>query len=250
MELGARLPLIVRYKLASKGVSFSDVISTVDYAPTILAFAGVASLRNYDTDGVSWAALMLGTGPLPSRAAVGVEIAYDRAVVGARYKLVAAAQGAEANTLATAGVRGLYPAWGAAEQLYDLAGDGAEQRDISAQASGNASLQAELDALKAALARHTAATVDKAVGVASPSLGSCSVTTGPTAAPTSTAVATKAPTAASKTNEPTAVPTTPGFIAGGTDTSSALALSTAAPAAWLLALGAALLCASSSLEYR
>ena len=72
-----------------------------------------------------------GTGTLAART-VAVEIDYDRAIIGTQFKLIAAGQGGSANKLATTGVKAHYPAWGVAEQLYDLTADGAEQTNVAA----------------------------------------------------------------------------------------------------------------------
>lgn len=172
-ELGARLPLIVRWpaRLPAGRVS-RELISTVDLPATIYAACGVTPPAEARLDGADRLASLAGTAPGP--ADVLIEIASTRAVVSADgWKYLAVRHGPEAQAEADRGVK--HTQWGqkadgtehhtygaekafahywAKDQLFELGKDPDEKRNLAASPEARerlAALQARLKEYSARL---------------------------------------------------------------------------------------------------
>ncbi len=135
---GVRTPVLLRWPGKVKPGRYDDLVSTIDVAPTILAACGVSVLK--ETPGLS----------LLGRAAGGARLPRD-AVFGEIYEHTAVALDRPAVNLTHRWVRRgawklIVPVKGKAE-LYDLARDPFEKRDLAAEQPGRVNeLIAALDA--------------------------------------------------------------------------------------------------------
>eukprot|EP00947_MAST-08B_sp_MAST-8B-sp1_P002661 g2661.t1 len=156
-ENGIRTLLNLRWRNGDvySGTQVGEVVSNVDVVPTLLSMLRLAEQYptwplQYDTDGVDISSLALGTATaLAGRTQVVAEMVRDVAVVGPTLKYVYQDGN---NGVASSTVQGLYPAWGTADQLYDVTTDSAEQANLA----GDAAHSATVATLQAAWSSHVA----------------------------------------------------------------------------------------------
>lgn len=148
-EETARIPLIVRYpRLVKGGTTPTQMVQTIDIVPTVLGIAGVRD--TVPRHGVSLQPL-LQQSTVPWRSSVLIEYYSDKVyprVVTMGYKAV--------RTERHKYIR--YSELSGMDELYDLAADPYEMRNLMGSAAGNAilpSMQAELEKLLTATGANT-----------------------------------------------------------------------------------------------
>jgi arylsulfatase A len=128
-EGGHRVPLIVRWPARIGGGRATDVLASLtDLYPTLEDLAGPRATGAGGEDGHSWLPLFDGAGSNGRESLISHSVSGKFAIRSGDWKLLVAAGsgGWSAPTDAVAERRGLGPV-----QLYDLARDPAEQRDLA-----------------------------------------------------------------------------------------------------------------------
>jgi arylsulfatase A-like enzyme len=153
-EQGTRVPLYVVGPGIAANTRVTDLISHVDMAPTFMEWAGCgiqncSSSGSDDVDGISWASLVSGKASSLDREEIYIESMLDRAVLNKNHMKFITRRTQDIEQLLTnpedehmrcrvvsrlvnlTEVSGAYPAFGRAEQLYDLIGDHLEQVNLA-----------------------------------------------------------------------------------------------------------------------
>jgi arylsulfatase A-like enzyme len=150
-EESLRIPLLVRYpRLFGKGKVVDEMVLNLDLAPTFLDLAAVPAPR--EMQGVSWKALAAGQKPAPWRQSFLAEYFYEHG-------------GGDTPTLV--GVRTTsaklvkYPGHAEWTEVFDLAVDPYELKNLAADPAATAKLSAEFDAQVKAVNYAVPANADK-----------------------------------------------------------------------------------------
>jgi len=167
-EAGANVPCLVHWPgKVPEGVECAQLISNVDFAPTVLAACGIAPTAEMLLDGVDF--LPLFDDPAkPVQNSVYSEVGYTRAVVTKDWKYLAVRYPEQVNAQISAanreefshdgtrdvdhrfGAHVYYPGYFDYDQLYCLKEDPAEQINLA----GNAAHAAKLDELKGEMEKY------------------------------------------------------------------------------------------------
>jgi arylsulfatase A-like enzyme len=148
-EESLRIPLLVRYpRLFPKGKTLDEMVLNIDLAPTLLELGGVAVPR--EMQGLSWVPLLTGKNPA-WRTSFLAEYFYENnfetpTMLGVRT--------ANAKIVQYPG----HPEW---TEVFDLAIDSYEQKNLAADPARRAQLTAELEAQIKATGYHVPADTDK-----------------------------------------------------------------------------------------
>ena len=149
-DAGARMPCLMRWPgVIQPGSVCDDLVSNIDFAPTLYELAGVKPPPEVMVDGTSLVPILTGAGQADR--SLYLEITHERAVVsGDRFKYIAVRYPEEIQRLVDAGTKhshwGLpmdakvhhtynaekhYPGYFDRDQLYDLTNDPDEQRNLA-----------------------------------------------------------------------------------------------------------------------
>jgi arylsulfatase A-like enzyme len=170
-DSGARMPMLIRWPgQVAPGSVCRELVSNIDFAPTIYDLAGIPVPGTASVDGTSIVPLLRGEG-VYRRASLYLEISCTRAAVSEDFfKYIAVRFPPEIQERVDRGQRHThwalplaeahhtynnekhYPGYFDADQLYNLAEDPREQRDLA----GDPAHAERLAAMKALLARHVA----------------------------------------------------------------------------------------------
>ena len=135
-EESLRIPLLVRYpRLLGKGKIVDEMVLNIDLAPTFLDLAGVPVPR--EMQGVSWKALAAGQKPANWRQSFLAEYFYENG--GGDTPTLVGVRTAKAKLVK-------YPGRAEWTEVFDLAVDPYELRNLAADPAATAKLSAEFDA--------------------------------------------------------------------------------------------------------
>jgi arylsulfatase A-like enzyme len=148
-EESLRIPMLMRYpRLFGKGRVVDEMVLNIDLAPTFLDLAGVPAPR--EMQGASWKALAAGRKPADWRRSFLAEYFFEMGdaptAVGVRT--------ADAKLVKYPG----HPEW---TEVFDLAVDPYELKNLAADPAATAKLSAEFDAQMKAMKYAVPADVDK-----------------------------------------------------------------------------------------
>ena len=135
-EESLRIPMLVRYpRLFGKGRVVDEMVLNIDLAPTFLDLAGVSVPR--EMQGVSWKALAAGQKPANWRQSFLAEYFYEDG--GGQTPTLVGVRTATAKLVKYPG----HPEW---TEVFDLAVDPYELKNLAPDPAFTAKLEAELDA--------------------------------------------------------------------------------------------------------
>jgi hypothetical protein len=205
--------LFARWKdggIAAKSTS-DELVNNVDMLPTLFAAAGV-QYPGYDVDGLSWLDIATKDATSTGRDTIFVEMFDDRAAIQKKYKFVSIAIGTD-KTTANANVQKKYPQLtnDVEASLYDLTGDGSEQKDLIALTTTDASV---ISSLKTLLETHNAATL-KSPAVKATQPATCTAPSSDEVTEAVTGASTEATLATDDTTKATTQATTAGVDCSG-----------------------------------
>jgi arylsulfatase A-like enzyme len=134
-EESLRIPMLVRYpRLFGKGLVIDEMVLNIDLAPTFLDLAGVPAPR--EMQGVSWKSLAAGQKPANWRRSFLAEYFYES---GVNVPTIVGVRTANAKLVK-------YPGHAEWTEVFDLAVDPYELKNLAADPAATAKLSAEFDA--------------------------------------------------------------------------------------------------------
>ncbi len=134
-EESLRVPMLVRYpRLFGKGRVVDEIVLNIDLAPTFLDLAGVAQPK--EMQGASWKSLAAGEHPTDWRQSFLAEYFYEG---GVNVPTIVGVRTANAKLVK-------YPGHAEWTEVFDLAVDPYELKNLAADPAATAKLSADLDA--------------------------------------------------------------------------------------------------------
>ena len=150
-EESLRVPMLARYpRLFGKGQVIDEMVLNIDLAPTFLDLAGVTRPRGMQ--GVSWKSLAAGNKPADWRQSFFAEYFYENG--GGDTPTLVSVRTASAKLVKYTG----HDEW---SEVFDLAEDPYELKNLASDAAATAKLSAELDTQMKAVNYTVPSNVDK-----------------------------------------------------------------------------------------